>query len=95
MPTRKRVKKKRVKKAREERFPEKIPISLLMKTDKGVAEEKGRTVDISVLGLQVETKGMLVNIDPEEGMRLTSSRAMRHAAWMIQETERSWRIASF
>ena len=59
MPTRKRVKKKRVKKAREERFPEKIPISLLMKTDKGVAEEKGRTVDISVLGLQVETKGVL------------------------------------
>jgi hypothetical protein len=28
-------------------------------------------------------------------MRLTSSRAIRQTAWMIQDTERSWRIASF
>jgi len=32
---------------------------------------------------------------PEAGMCLTSSRAIRHAAWMIQETDLSWRIASF
>jgi hypothetical protein len=33
--------------------------------------------------------------NPDVGMCLTSSRAIRHAAWMIQETERSWRMASF
>jgi hypothetical protein len=29
------------------------------------------------------------------GIRFTSSRAMRQAAWMIQEIDRSWRSASF
>jgi hypothetical protein len=28
-------------------------------------------------------------------MRLTSSRAIRQAAWMIHETDLSWRMASF
>ncbi len=32
---------------------------------------------------------------PEEGIRFTSSRASRQAAWMIQETERSCLMASF
>ncbi len=53
------TKKKRVKVEREERFPDKIPVSMSVQTEKGVVEEKGTTVDISVLGLQVETNGKL------------------------------------
>jgi hypothetical protein len=40
--------------------------------------------------------GELTGIEsPDVGMFLTSSRAIRQAAWMIHETDLSWRIASF
>jgi len=53
------AKKKRVDGGREERFPERIPVSLRVQTKKGEVEQSGTTVDISVLGLQVETGGVL------------------------------------
>jgi hypothetical protein len=53
------AKKRRVDVAREERFPERIPVSLRVQTKKGEVEQSGTTVDISVLGLQVETSGVL------------------------------------
>jgi len=54
------AKKKAIRVERQERFPDRIPVSLRVQTKQGEVEVKGRTVDISVLGLQVETRSVLV-----------------------------------
>ncbi|MBI4166791.1 MAG: PilZ domain-containing protein [Acidobacteria bacterium] len=43
----------------EERFPERIPVSLRVQSDDGEVEHGGTTIDISIFGLQVETHGKL------------------------------------
>ncbi len=43
----------------EERFPERIPVSLRVQTKEGEVNHSGTTVDISVLGLQIETHAKL------------------------------------
>jgi len=45
---------------KEERFPERIPLVLRVQTKGGDVEHGATTIDISVLGLQVETNGDLV-----------------------------------
>jgi hypothetical protein len=43
----------------EERFPERIPVSLRVQSEDGEVEHGGTTIDISIFGLQVETHGKL------------------------------------
>ena len=43
----------------EERFPERIPVALLVQSEDGEIEHGGTTIDISIFGLQVETHGKL------------------------------------
>jgi hypothetical protein len=43
----------------EERFPERIPVALRVKSEDGEVEHSGTTIDISIYGLQVETHGKL------------------------------------
>ena len=43
----------------EERFPERIPVSLRVQSADGEIEHGGTTIDISIFGLQVETHGKL------------------------------------
>ena len=67
MPQKKRAKsrpkavaKTRVQDLRvEERFPERIPVSLRVQSDAGEIEHGATTIDISIFGLQVETDGKL------------------------------------
>ena len=44
----------------EERFPERIPVSLRVQSEDGEVEHGGTTIDISIFGLQVETHGKLL-----------------------------------
>jgi hypothetical protein len=43
----------------EERFPERIPVSLRVQSEAGEIEHGATTIDISIFGLQVETHGRL------------------------------------
>lgn len=51
--------KKGVDLRQEERFPERIPVSLRIQTTEGEVDHSGTTIDISVLGLQIETHAKL------------------------------------
>ena len=51
--------KKGVDLRQEERFPERIPVSLRVQTKHGEVDHSGTTIDISVLGLQIETDAKL------------------------------------